>query len=188
MSTSVTNLNQITLWPTAQVETWRGYWRRREGRGRVTPLWSKDLSFNFVSISMRGCILNNLLCQPSWLRRDGLVQITLSTVGNSIPVHRHACRHSKPELVGTSGIRLWARDEISWKRNSCEKLAAKLLEKCFTQYLIFKTAYIKTPSSRKKWSCKTKFINKTYKKMGILFTTFKDKNNNYNVIYKSYLK
>lgn len=35
-------------------------------------------------------------------------------------------------------------------------------------------------SSRKKWTCKTEFINKTYKKMCILFTTVNDKNKNYN--------
>lgn len=74
---------------------------------------------------------SSLLCS------DGLVQSTLSIVGNSILVCRAACRHSKSELAVTLGIRLWARDEISWKKYSCEKLAVKLLEKCFIQYLIF---------------------------------------------------
>lgn len=37
-------------------------------------------------------------------------------------------------------------------------------------------------SSRKKWSCKTEFINiKIYKKMYILFTTFNDENKYYNL-------
>lgn len=37
-------------------------------------------------------------------------------------------------------------------------------------------------SSRKKWSSKTEFISKTYKKTCILFTTFNDENKNYNLI------
>lgn len=46
---------------------------------------------------------------------------------------------------------------------------------------MLKTAYVKLQSSRKKWSCKTEFINKINKKMCILFTRFNDENKNHNL-------
>lgn len=45
----------------------------------------------------------------------------------------------------------------------------------------FKNRLCKNAKYRKKWSCKTEFINKINKIMCILFTSFNDENKNHNL-------
>lgn len=110
-------------------DTTGGYSRR----GKEKAEWNYyDERALVTTLSQYPCgmyhLVQFIMPASSLLCSDGLVQSTLSTVGNSILVCGAACRHSKSELVASLGIRLWARDEISWKKHSCEKLAVKLLE------------------------------------------------------------